>query len=133
MNVIVSLRNASVYEVRFQVFLELSAYVNQVTLLTDELDDSLRDRAHSFPKLRVVELGREAFGLHGERWLSEHVVHHNPYHCTFTFGHLVRFSKRMETIRQDSFDWYANTLRITIGSYHPISGLPNGYRISGNG
>ena len=100
MNVIVSLRNASVYEVRFQVFLELSAYVNQVTLLTDELDDSLRDRAHSFPKLRVVELGREAFGLHSERWLSEHVVHvTTPTIVHSTFGHLVRF---FETYGNDS-------------------------------
>ena len=92
MKAVVALRNPAAYRVRLQVILALSARLEHLTLLTDNLEEVLRSEILDYPNLSIVELGSDDFALESEAWLSENVVDTDtPTVVHSTFGHLVRF------------------------------------------
>ncbi|MGB0646325.1 MAG: glycosyltransferase family 4 protein [Bradymonadia bacterium] len=120
MKVVVSLRQLQTYADRFKVFLELSNHVDQLFLLTDVVDDWVREMMLNYPRAELVTLDVDRYSQEATAWIENQVVSAtDEYIVHSTFGHLVPFFERygvqrdrrfrlvhsQYTANHDWFDW----------------------------
>ena len=104
MKVVVSLRQLQTYSDRFKVFLELSNHVDQLFLLTDVVDDWVREAMVEYTRAELVVLGFDRFSENATDWLEERVLlEPDGYVIHSTFGHLVSFFERYGPERDRQF------------------------------